>query len=78
MKRAGVKFKIGIVLIIIEAVAYVSSLMGYGDGNGIPYIYAFANGDFMGGILDFVGFNLIGIIGVVLVLISGRKDEKTK
>lgn len=78
MKMKRIKYKIGIALIILEAIVYISSMMGYGDGSGITYITSFANGDIVGGILDFVSFNLIGAIGIALALTSGGKDEKTK
>lgn len=78
MKRKGAKFKIGIALIIIEAVVYISALMGYGDGIGISYIYSFSHGDIVGGIIDFVTFDIFGLIGIALVLSSRKNHEKTK
>lgn len=78
MKRKGIKYRIGVALIVLEVIVYISSLMGYGDGSGITYITSFANGDIVGGILDFVSFNFIGAIGVALVWASGGKNEKAQ
>jgi hypothetical protein len=72
VKNKRLKYKIGIILIVVEVIAYISSLSGYGIG----YINSFSDGDILGGMADFVGFNLIGAIGIVLVLTSGRKNEK--
>lgn len=66
MKRNKVKRNVGIALIALQIIAYLSLF-----AKGFPlFLNSFFSGDIKGGIAEFVGFNLIGLIGIFLFLTS--------
>ena len=71
MKGKSGKFKIGIILILLQVIAYFGSILN----NSLSDIFDFSRPDVAGKLIELFGFNIPLIIGAVLVII-GRKSGK--
>lgn len=56
------KISFGLILIILQVLAYIGSIL---TNNSIP----------IGNLFEFIGFNCLGIIGIILIIKQIKKDK---
>lgn len=70
--KKGVKFKVGIALIIVQIISYFGTFLNDGYSDLIDTITKYP----AGGTIQILSFNWALIIGIILITIDRRKNGK--